>query len=39
MTYTILLIIQIIKAFNLYREKTGTKKYFWVRKSSLHALG
>ncbi|KAG0565651.1 hypothetical protein M758_7G004100 [Ceratodon purpureus] len=20
----------IIKAFNLYREKTGTKKYFWV---------
>jgi 4-diphosphocytidyl-2-C-methyl-D-erythritol kinase len=22
--------LQIIKAFNLYRRKTGTQKYFWV---------
>lgn len=29
--YMEILSLQIIKALNLYRKKTGTDKFFWVR--------
>jgi len=28
-------ILQIIKALNLYRKKTGSEKFFWVRNNLL----